>query len=66
MSSWMSEDITFCANFNCLDKTCKRNHKNIKLPIPHAFSCFEQCEKWDEDGAAWMKKKMEESYGKQN
>lgn len=53
-----SEDITFCANQACEDMTCKRNSKHIKLQIPHAFSLFSQCPKWNDDGAKWLTKQM--------
>lgn len=59
--SWMSEDITFCANSKCDDKSCKRNMKKIKLSIPHAFAPFTQCEKWDVAGGEWLMKKIKES-----
>lgn len=47
----MSEDITFCANFNCGDMDCVRNPKRIRLPIPHSFCLFTKCEKWPYKGA---------------
>lgn len=52
---WFSDDITFCANKKCKDKSCYRNPKNIKhRGIPHSFSMFIQCEKWSDDGAEWL------------
>lgn len=50
----MSEDITFCANENCKYTKCERNPKHIKLPIPHSFAMFTQCEKFSFDGARWL------------
>lgn len=49
-----SEDITFCANFNCSDTSCYRNEKNIKMPIPHSFGLFPDCPKWQYSGANWL------------
>lgn len=53
------EDITFCANSDCKDLTCKRNMKNIKTDIPHSFSIFQGCPKWREANAVWLTKQME-------
>lgn len=49
-----SEDITFCANFNCSDTSCYRNEKNIKMPIQHNFGLFPNCQKWRYSGANWL------------
>lgn len=54
-----NEDITFCANKNCGDMKCYRNPKHIKLPIPHSFALFTQCEKWTDKGAEWLTKQMD-------
>lgn len=56
----LSEDITFCANYNCNDVGCYRNSKNIKLRIPHSFALFTQCPKWNDNGAKWLLKQMDE------
>ena len=57
----MSEDITFCANYNCEDIGCERNPKNIRLPIPHTFALYTDCQKWNNNGADWFIKQMEET-----
>lgn len=45
-----SEDMTFCA-FDCDNKKCIRNNKNIKsFNIPHSYSYFTECgyrKKWE-------------------
>lgn len=57
---WFSDDITFCANKECCDTSCHRNPANIKHnDIPHSFTLFVQCEKWNEEGAAWLLKLMD-------
>ena len=56
-----SEDITFCANMNCLDTECFRNPKNIKLLIPHSFSLFPNCKKWDNNGANWLTEQIDDA-----
>ena len=50
----MSEDITFCADKSCKCMKCDRNPKHIKLPTPHSFAIFMQCEKFNFDGARWL------------
>ena len=41
----MSEDMTFCSNFECTKTTCKRNQKNIKQYwLDHSFADFRECE----------------------
>lgn len=50
----MTEDITFCSNFNCGDMDCVRNPKHISLPIPHSFCLFTKCEKWTYKGTEWL------------
>lgn len=54
-----SEDITFCANQNCMDMNCRRNPKHIKLNIPHSFALFSQCPKWNDNGARWLISQMD-------
>lgn len=56
----LSEDITFCANFNCSDTSCMRNPKNIRLLIPHSFSLFTKCEKWSYKGAEWLTEQIKD------
>lgn len=56
---WFSDDITFCANKNCMDRKCYRNPKNIKHHIPHSFALFTECEKWSDRGAEWLTKQMD-------
>ena len=51
----MSDDITFCSNWDCnVVKGCDCNPKNIRHPeIPHSFSDYagtEYCPKESEDG----------------
>lgn len=41
-----NEGIVFCANLNCSDTLCYRNGKNIRMPIPHIFGLFPDCQKW--------------------
>ena len=57
----VSEDITFCANRNCTDMECERNPKHIKLPIPHGFALFPDCDRWNVSGAQWLTKQMEDA-----
>lgn len=48
----MSEDISFCLNWNCKYMKCFRNQKHIKLPIPHSFMDFADkpgCPKWEKN-----------------
>lgn len=59
--AWFGDDITFCANKNCKDKGCYRNSKHIMHDnIPHSFALFTECEKWDDKGAEWFMKQMDE------
>ena len=45
----MSDDITFCYNTSCKNKTCIRHAANIKIPYrPHSFWFFYDCEYWDQ------------------
>lgn len=58
--SWFSDDITFCANKNCEDRSCYRNPKNIKHDdILLSFAMFTDCEKWNDKGAEWLTKQMD-------
>lgn len=58
--AWVSDDITFCANKECKDKSCYRNPKHIMHDdIPHSFAMFTECEKWDDKGAEWLTKQMD-------
>lgn len=44
LNSWISDDITFCAN-ECDIISCRRNQKNIKIHnIPHSFAYLEGTE----------------------
>ena len=44
----MSDDITFCFNTHCGNKTCERNPKNIRIPYrPHSYGFYKDCEYWD-------------------
>ena len=43
----MSEDITFCSNFECANTKCERNQKNIKQYwLDHSFADFRECERF--------------------
>lgn len=40
----MSEDITWCGNWDCQYMKCVRNPKHIKLPIDHSYALLEGTE----------------------
>ncbi len=41
----MSEDMTFCSNFECAKTKCERNQKNIRLHwLDYSFADFRECE----------------------
>ena len=41
-NGWISDDISFCMNDKCRDRSCFRNPKNIRIPyIAHSFMYFE-------------------------
>ena len=57
----MTEDITFCANKKCRNKSCKRNMKNAKsINRPHSFSLFTQCPNWSDEGGKWLADQIDE------
>lgn len=41
----MSDDITFCANWNCKVKRCRRNRANVKhRELLHSYAWWEGTE----------------------
>ena len=62
----MTEDITFCANQNCTDMKCMRNPAHIKLRIPHSFALFSECPNWNDNGAKWFTKQVNDIFGGNN
>lgn len=56
--SWLSEDISFCANNGCGDTECERNPKRIRSKYPHTYALFEDCPKWNPDNAKWLTDQM--------
>ena len=48
MVNGMSEDMTYCYNFECKNRKCERHSSHIKVHyIPHNFGFFKDCVWWD-------------------
>lgn len=61
----MSDDMTFCYNYKCINKSCDRHPTHIQQPeFPHSFSLFEDCGYWETEEllnkSAWLDKQLEQ------